>query len=289
MDQRSEAAEFLRTRRDRIAPEQAGILPGRRRRVPGLRRQEVALLTGVSVEYYARMERGDLSGVSPEVLDSLARTLQLDEPETEHLHDLARAAAPRSSRPRKKPSAPTIRPSLQRLLDGNSRAPMWIRDRCTNIVTTNPLARALYAPILEDKISQGNTARFIFFNPRAEDFFPEWDYVADEIAATMRNYAGKSPRDKNLTDLIGELVTRSDEFRTRWGQHQVRFHRLGVKRIHHPLVGDLQLDYEALDLPADPGWFLFGHTAEPGSETDERLQILGSLTAEDPSAEVEDR
>jgi hypothetical protein len=165
------------------------------------------------------------------------------------------------------------------LLNAITGAPAWIRDRRTTIVATNPLGRALYAPIIEDERNQANTARFIFFNSEADVFFPDWERVADEVVGTLRSYAGQSPRDTALTGLIGELVTRSDEFRTRWGRHDVRFHRVGIKRIHHPLVGDLNLEYEALDLPADPDWFLFAHTADPDSPTAERLQLLGNLTA----------
>jgi transcriptional regulator with XRE-family HTH domain len=277
MDHRAEVAEFLRTRRDRITPERAGILGGSRRRVPGLRREEVALLAGVSVEYYARMERGDLTGVSPEVLDSLAEALQLDEAETDHLHDLAKAAGPHPARRRQRTADKSIRPSLRRFLDAITGAPVWIRDRRMTIVTANALGRALYAPILDDPANQANTARFMFFNPSADTFFPDWDHGADEIVATLRSYAGQRPHDRGLTDLIGELVTRSDEFRMRWAKYNVRFHRLGIKRIHHPLVGDLELDYEAMELPANPDWLLFGHTAEPGSPTEERLKLLGSL------------
>lgn len=270
-------AEFLRTRRDRITPERAGILGGSRRRVPGLRREEVALLAGVSVEYYARMERGDLTGVSPEVRDSLADALQLDEAETDHLHDLAKAAGPHRARRRQRTADNSIRPSLRRFLDAITGAPVWIRDRRMTIVTGNALGRALYAPILDDPANQANTARFMFFNPSADTFFPDWDHGADEIVATLRSYAGQRPHDRGLTDLIGELVTRSDEFRMRWAKYNVRFHRLGIKRIHHPLVGDLELDYEAMELPANPDWLLFAHTAEPGSPTEERLKLLGSL------------
>lgn len=284
MDHREEVAQFLRSRRDRLTPDQVGIIGGSRRRVSGLRREEVAMLTRVSVEYYARMERGDLSGVSAEVLDSLAHALRLDEAETTHLHDLSRAAGPRPARPRRRPGDQTVRPSLRRFLDAITGAPVWIRDRRMNIVAANALGRALYAPIFDDPASGANTARFVFLNPEADRFFPDWDRGADEIAATLRSYAGQTPQDKGLTDLIGELVTRSDEFRIRWAKHNVRFHRLGIKRIHHPLVGDLELDYESLDLPANPDWFMFAHTAAPGSPTDERLRFLGSLTAPDPQA-----
>lgn len=214
---------------DRITPERAGILGGSRRRVPGLRREEVALLTGVSVEYYARMERGDLTGVSPEVLDSLSDALQLDDAETDHLHGLARAAGPRPVHRRQRTADQTIRPSLRRFLDAITGAPVWIRDRRMTIVTANALGRALYAPILDDPANQANTARFMFFNPAADTFFPDRDQGADEIVATLRSYAGRRPHDRGLTDLIGELVTRSDAFRMRWAKHNLRFHRLGIK------------------------------------------------------------
>ncbi len=237
------------------------------------------MLTHISVEYYARMERGDLSGVSPDVLGSLARALRLDEAETAHLHHLARAAAPRTSARRRPQTRRDLRPGLHQLLQAITGTPAWIRDRQTTILATNPLGRALYAPILEDPVNQANAARFIFFSPDAEDFFPDWDRVADEVVATLRSYAGQAPHDPGLTGLIGELATRSDEFRTRWGRHEVRFHRLGTKRIHHPLVGELDLGYEALEIPTDPDRFLYAHTAEPGSPTAERLQLLGSLAA----------
>jgi transcriptional regulator with XRE-family HTH domain len=279
MGARNDAAEFLRTRRDRITPDRAGIAGGRSRRVPGLRREEVALLAGVSVDYYARMERGDLSGVSPEVIDGLAHALQLDEAETEHLHDLARAAGPRAVR-RRSTSDVSVRPSLQRFLDAVTDAPVWIRDRRMNYVAANTLGRALYAPLLNDPVSQRNIARFMFLSPAAKTFFPDWERDAANIVATMRTYAGQDPHDKVLTDLIGELVTRCDVFRTRWAAHNVRFHRAGIKRIHHPEVGDLELVYEAMTLPTNPDWFMFGFTAaEPASPTEERLRLLGSLAA----------
>lgn len=281
---RAEVTNFLRTRRDRITPEQAGIVGGRRRRVPGLRREEVALLTGISVEYYARMERGDLRGVSLEVLDSLARALQLDEAETNHLADLAWAAGPPPRRRRSRPAEQTVMPMLQRFLDAVTGAPMWVRDRRLDFVAANSLGRALYAPILDDVASQGNTARFTFLNPASQVFFPDWEDNADEVVATLRTYAGQDPHDKRLTDLIGELVTRSDTFRLRWARHDVRHHRAGLKRVRHPVVGDLELTYQAMELPMNRDWLMFAFTAEPGSPTEERLQTLGRATDSDVSA-----
>jgi transcriptional regulator with XRE-family HTH domain len=264
VDHRAEIAEFLRTRRNRITPGQAGVIGGGRRRVPGLRREEVAILAGVSVEYYARMERGDLAGVSAEVLDALARALQLDEAETDHLHDLARGTG--SAPPqRKRPAEQSVKPTLQRFLDAVTGAPMWVRDRSMDFIAANPLGRALYAPILDDPANRGNTARFTFLNPAAQIFFPDWEQNADDLVATLRSYAGQNPLDKKLTDLIGELVTRSDVFRHRWAAHHVRHHRAGIKRIHHPAVGDLEFSYQAMDLPATPEWFMFAYTADPAA------------------------
>lgn len=245
------------------------------------------MLAGVSVEYYARMERGDLRGVSSEVLDSLARTLRLDEAETDHLHALAEAAGSQPARRRKKAEQP-FRPSLQRFIDAVAM-PVWVRDRRMDFVAGNPMGRALYKPLLEDPASRGNTARFVFFSPASRIFFPDWEESATNIVASLRTYAGQSPRDKHLTDLIGELATRSDDFRVRWAAHDVRHHRTGIKRIHHPEVGDLELVYEAMDFPANPEWFMFGYTAEPGTPSEDRLALLGSLAASDQTTHHEER
>jgi len=280
MDHRSEVREFLRTRRARLRPEKANLIAGSNRRVPGLRREEVALLAGVSVDYYAQLERGDLAGVSDEVLDALAHALQLDEAEASHLFDLARAAHPRPVRRRRPAAANQIRPSLQRFLDAITDAPAWVRDEHMDFIATNRLGRALNAPLFADPRRPVNNARFVFLNEEtSRQFYLDWEKGADDIVAAMRTYAGKRPHDKPLTDLIGELVTRSDAFRTRWAAHNVRFHRTGVKRLHHPVVGDLELSYEGLDLPADPGWHLFTFTAAPGTPSDDRLRLLASWAA----------
>ncbi|WP_344775336.1 helix-turn-helix transcriptional regulator [Gryllotalpicola kribbensis] len=279
MDHKSEVQEFLRTRRDRITPEQANLIGGGRRRVPGLRREEVALLAGLSVDYYAQLERGDLRGVSDEVLEALSRALQLDEAETAHLFDLARAAHPRPVR-RKRPAANQVRPSLQRFLDAITDAPAWVRDEHMDFVAANRLGRALNAPLFDHPRRPVNNARFVFLNEaEAREFYIDWEQGADDIVATLRSYAGKHPYDKQLTDLIGELATRSEAFRTRWAAHNVRFHRTGIKRLRHPVVGELELIYEGLDLPADPGWHLFTFTAAPNSADDERLRLLASWAA----------
>lgn len=279
MSHSDEISEFLRTRRDRISPQQAGLVAGGRRRVPGLRREEVALLAGLSVDYYAKMERGDLRGVSPEVLVSLAEALRLDEAETDHLHDLAAAANRVPPRRRGAPAAPSVRPELLLFLDAVTGAPVWVSDETSTMVAANDLARALYSPLLDDPSNQQNTARFIFLNPASRVFFPDWDQVARNSVASLRQVAGRNPHDKAITNLIGELVTRSDTFRHEWAAHDVRHHREGTKWINHPEVGVLELSYLALDLPATPRWHGFAYTAPVGSPSAEKLQLLASLAA----------
>lgn len=278
MDHRSEVREFLSARRGRITPDRAGLPTwGGHRRVPGLRREEVALLAGVSVDYYTRLERGDLSGASDVVLDALARALQLDEAETAHLFDLARTAnaSPRARTPRRRTDA--VRPSIQRLLDAMTEAPAILRNNHFDYVAANRLARALYAPVFASPAP--NSARFAFLDPGAPDFYVDYDAVARELVATMRGEAGRNPFDKRLTDLVGELSTRSELFRALWAAHEVRYHRSGVKKLRHPIVGDLELTYEAFELPADPGLILSTYTAEPGTASADGLRMLASWAA----------
>jgi len=280
MDHRAEISDFLRTRRARITPDQAGIIGGGRRRVVGLRREELAMLAGMSSDYYAKMERGHLAGVSEDVLDALARALQLDDAETEHLLDLARADTPVPVRRRApKPTDDAVRPSLQRFLDTITGTPTVVQNRRSDVVATNSLGRALLSPLLDDPVNQANNARFTFLNPAARNFYVDWEQGATSLVASMRSHAGKHPHDRDLTDLIGELVTRSDDFRRRWAAHDVRFHRSGTKRLHHPAVGDLEFTFEAMQLPDSPGWTMYGYTTVPGSPTDERVRLLGSLAA----------
>ena len=278
MDARSEIREFLTSRRAKITPEQAG-LPwyGENRRVPGLRREEVALLAGVSVDYYTRLERGNASGVSETVLAALARALQLDEAERAHLFDLARAA---HAAPRRRRLAPQrVRPSVQRVLDAVTAAPAFVRNGRLDLLAANRLGRAFYSQHFDSPHGPANSARFIFLDPRATDFYVDWEQVATDAVAILRSEAGRDPYDRGLSDLIGELSTRSDTFRTRWAAHNVRFHDTGVKRFHHPVVGDLELTFETMGLAADAGLMLFVYTAEPGSKSEEALNLLASWAA----------
>lgn len=279
MDNRAEVREFLSTRRARLTPELAGVpvYGVGKRRVPGLRREEVALLAGVSVDYYARLEKGNLGGVSDSVLDAIARALRLNEAERDHLHDLARAAQAPASRPRRR--AEQVRPSIQRILDALTTAAAVVRTRRLDVLAANQLGRAMYSSMFDNPANGANLARYTFLDPRAADFFPDWDLTANNTVALLRTEAGRDPHDRALTDLVGELVTRSDVFRTLWAAHNVRLHRTGIKQFHHPVVGDLELSFEALALPADPGLTMTIYTAAAGSPTEDALSLLASWSA----------
>ncbi|MEU6729457.1 helix-turn-helix transcriptional regulator [Nonomuraea wenchangensis] len=282
MDNRDEIRDFLATRRAKITPEQAGLAPGTRRRVPGLRREEVAVLAGVSTDWYTRLEKGHISGVSEEVLNAVARALQLDAAERAHLFDLARAA---SARPRSRRPVQKVRTGLQRMLDAMSDAPAIIRNGRMDIVAANQLGRAMYWPVFQNQRSgPPNIARFQFLDPAGRDFFPQWDIAADTIVALLRTEAGRDPYNKDLTDLVGELCTRSDDFRARWAQHDVRLHHTGTKTFHHPAVGELILDYESMDLHADPGLNLTVYTAAPDTPAHDALRLLASWAATQENA-----
>lgn len=279
MDNRDEVKAFLRSRRAKVTPEQAGLAHyGRNRRVPGLRRSEVADLAGVSVEYYAQLERGNLAGVSESVLDALGRALRLDEAERGHLLDLARAAGPARRTSRRSPTR-QVRPTVARILDGMTQVPALVQDSRLDVLAANPLARALYAPVFADAARPVNLARFTFMDPQARTFWGAWDRVADDTVAMLRTEAGRDPYDRALSDLVGELSIRSEEFRVRWGAHDVRLHRTGIKHIHHPVVGEMHLSYEVMQLPADPGLTLVAFSAEAGSRSDDALRFLAAWAA----------
>lgn len=277
-DMRSEIREFLSSRRARITPERAGLPAyGGNRRVPGLRREEVAMLAGVSVDYYVRLERGDLAGASESVLDALASTLQLDEAEREYLFDLARAAGPARRRPAK--TRTTVRPAVQQVLDAFSEAPAWVRNGRHDILAANRLARALYSPVFDDPRRPVNTTRFAYLNPAASEFWRDFDQITHDAAAMLRLEAGRAPHDPDLITLIGELSTQSELFRQRWASQDVKFHRSGMKRLHHPVVGDLDLNYESMELPSEPGLVLNVYTAPAGSTSADGLAMLASWAA----------
>jgi transcriptional regulator with XRE-family HTH domain len=280
MDTKREIREFLTSLRGRLTPDQAGlpVYGGGRRRVPGLRREEVALLAGVSVDYYTRLERGNTNGVSDSVLEALARALQLDEAERAHLFDLARAAHP-AAPARRRPAKQRVRPGVQRILDAMTGAPAFVRNGRMDLLAANRLGRALYAEHFAGPARPANSARYIFLDERATSFYLDWDRVASDAVAILRSEAGRNPYDRDLSDLVGELSTRSDLFRTLWAKHNVRFHDTGTKRLHHPVVGKLELAYETMQLTADAGLMLFAYSAEPGTRSEQALDLLASWAA----------
>jgi transcriptional regulator with XRE-family HTH domain len=290
VDNRAETKDFLTTRRARLTPQRAGLTAfSANRRVPGLKRGEVADLAGVSVEYYAQLERGHLAGVSDVVLDSLARALQLDEAERAHLMDLARAAGPAPPRARRRPTSSTVRPGVQRLLDlmGHT-VPAIVNDGHLDVVAANALGQALFSPVHTTPArapgGPANHARYTFLDDRSRDFWIDWDRAADDAVAQLRTAAGRDPYDRALSDLVGELSTRSPAFRTRWAAHDVRLHQTGTKHVRHPVVGDLHLDYEAMELPGRPGLLLIAFTTPAGTPDEDAIRLLSSWATTDSAA-----
>jgi transcriptional regulator with XRE-family HTH domain len=279
VDNRNDIREFLASRRARITPVQAGLPAfGGVRRVPGLRREEVAMLAGVSPDYYIRLERGNLTGVSDSVLEAIARALQLDEAEHAHLYDLARASNT-TLRTRRRATKQQIRPGVQHLLDAMTDAPAFIRNGRLDVLAANRLGYALYSPVFDNPARPSNLARFAFLDPRARTFYPDWNDAANTTVALLHTEAGRDPYDRGLTDLVGELATRSEEFRVRWAAHDVRLHHTGVKHFCHPVVGELSLRFEAMPLPADPGLTMTALNAEPGTVDQDALRLLASWAA----------
>jgi transcriptional regulator with XRE-family HTH domain len=278
MDRSTEIREFLRTRRARITPEQAGLVPQTRaRRVPGLRREEVAQIAGVSVDYYVRLERGRTRGVSETVLEAVARALQLDDTERAHLFDLAQPTAARARS--RRPLAPQrVRPVLYRTLEALS-VPAVVEGRRMDVLAANRLGYALYTDFEGRPHRERNFARFVFLDQAARTLYVDWELIAGNCVAALRLYAGRHPDDPQLTELIGELSLHSETFRRMWADHNVIAHTTGTKRLHHPLVGDLTLDYVVLAVEGDPEQSLVIYTPEPASPSAEALNLLASWTS----------
>ncbi len=278
---RAEIREFLSTRRARITPEQAGLpsYGGDRRRVPGLRREETALLVGVSPQYYIRLERGDATGVSESVIDGIAHALRLDAAERAHLLDLLRTAgAPSRARRRRAPATDRVRPTIQRLVDAMPTVPAVVLNGRLDVLAHNALGRALFSPFY-DSDETVNNARLVFLDPRATSLFRDWETVANDTVALLRAEAGRDPYDRQLSDLVGELSTRSEDFRVRWAVHDVRIHNTGTKLLRHPLVGDLDLPFESLPLEAGTSTSLVTYLPEPGTPDHDALALLASWAA----------
>jgi transcriptional regulator with XRE-family HTH domain len=275
VDIRDEIRDFLTTRRARITPEETGLPAfGANRRVPGLRREEVAMLAGVSVDYYIRLERGDARGASEEVLDGVARALRLDQAERSHLRDLVHSADTDVAL-----RAEQIRPEVKRIVDSMAGMPAMVRNRRLDILYANELGYGFYSEMYRNPARPANPARFVFLDPRAHEFFLDWETAANDMVALLRAETGRTPSDQALSELVEELSTRSDRFRDLWENHEVLFHRTGVGRFHHPVAGDLTLIYEDLDVAADPGQTILVFTAESDRESQAALQRLADWAA----------
>ena len=285
MDTTAEIRDFLTSRRARIKPEEVGLTGYGPRRVPGLRREEVATLAGVSVDYYNRMERGNLGGASESVLDAMADALRLDEAERAHLYDLARASQP-SARPRRRTGKRTVRPSVQWMLDSMTGSAAIAENGRLDALATNRLGRAFYSHLFDGSGRPVNFARFVFLDPRANEFFADWTRAAKDCAALLRFEVGRTSHDRELSDLVGELSTQSEEFRGHWAAHNVRLHNQGVKQFNHPVVGDLELSYNRIEVPADPGLAIIAYTPEPGSKSADAFSLLASWAATEDAQEA---
>ncbi|SOD84174.1 helix-turn-helix domain-containing protein [Streptomyces sp. Ag109_G2-15] len=274
LDRRAELSEFLRSRRARLKPEDVGLRDfGRHRRVPGLRREELAQLAGVSVAYYTRLEQGNGRNVSAEVLDSIARALRLTDAEHAHLTHLAKPKAHK-----KKPAArqQQVRAALCQLLDVMEGVPAYIVGRRAEILAWNRMAAAVFGDWSELPPAERNWARLVFLHPDYRDLFVDWEQKAIDIVCALRMDAGCYPDDPRLSALVGELSVKSDEFRRLWATHDVKEKSHGVKRLHHPLVGDLSLHFEGFRLTDDSDMSLVTYHAEPGTPSAESLRLLAS-------------
>ncbi|MGW2745282.1 helix-turn-helix domain-containing protein [Streptomyces sp. NPDC001450] len=282
LDRRAELSEFLRSRRARLKPEDVGLRDfGRHRRVPGLRREELAQLAGVSVAYYTRLEQGNGRNVSAEVLDSIARALRLTDAEHAHLTHLAKPKAHK-----KKPAArqQQVRGALHRLLEVMEGVPAYIVGRRAEILAWNRMAAAVFGDWSELPPAERNWARLVFLHPEYRDLFVDWEQKAIDIVCALRMDAGCYPDDPRLSALVGELSVKSDEFRRLWATHDVKEKSHGVKRLHHPLVGDLSLNFESFRLTDDSDLGLVTYHAEPGSPSAESLRLLASWGTDATSA-----
>ncbi|MER6219751.1 helix-turn-helix domain-containing protein [Streptomyces sp. 900105755] len=274
LDRRAELSEFLRTRRARLRPSDVGLPDfGRHRRVPGLRREELAQLAGVSVAYYTRLEQGNGRNVSAEVLDSIARALRLTDAEHAHLTHLAKGKQHKkkaSARPQQ------VRASLGQLLESMENVPAYIVGRRSEILAWNRMAAALFGDWAELPVAERNWARLTFLRPDYRELFAEWEQKAIDIVCQLRMDAGCYPDDPRLSALVGELSVKSEEFRRLWATHDVKEKSYGVKRMHHPLVGELSLNYESFRMPGDQDQALVTYHAELGSPSAEALRLLAS-------------
>jgi transcriptional regulator with XRE-family HTH domain len=275
---RNELGEFLRASRARVSPADAGLAAAGGRRVPGLRREEVAQLAGVSVDYYTRLEQGRHTSPSQSVIEAVARALHLDQGARAHLFDLAQLAGRRAA---ERPGVQRVRPAVHAMLDSMVDHPAFVLGRRTDVLAANALARALITDFDTIPAPQRNYTRWILLDPQAREVYEDWQSVAADVVGTLRLDAGRHPDDPLLNRLVGELTIKSPEFRKWWDDHRVHQRTHGTKRMRHAAVGPITIHYESMTLPGDPDQTLFVYTTEPGSESADNLRLLGSWSARD--------
>ncbi|MFC0109906.1 helix-turn-helix transcriptional regulator [Kibdelosporangium aridum] len=282
----NELGEFLRTRRARISPEEVGLPRTGRRRVPGLRRDELARLAGVSVEYYTRLEQGRSPNVSESVLDAIGKALSLNETEREHLRILVRPTRRARPSPRGAHPKPRLRPAVQLVLDQMDRMPAFVFGPALDVLAWNRLGDALCG---FSGVDRPNLCRSIFLDPKARDFYPQWSCAAEDTVAVLRWMAGRNPDEPGLAPLIGELSIHSQEFRELWAKHNVKEKTFGSKLMNHSLVGELELAYESFPLPGEPDMVLVTYVAQPGSPSAEKLGLIASWSQPEHERVATDR
>lgn len=267
---------FLRTRRARVSPQQVGVpISIGIRRVPGLRREEVALLAGISAEYYERLERGRAKRPSASVLEAVARVLQLNPAERDHLYALA-GSVPGV---REGSSSPQLRTGLRRALDHVTEVPALVLGPRYDVIAINNLGTAFYVGMEDLPAGQRNMVRYLFTVDAARKLYDDWSATARTVVAELRAYSGTHPHDPQLAPLVDDLAARDTDFRRWWAEHDVFVREHGTKCYHHPLVGDLELGYEALKPAGEPDLIFGTHTVEPNSPSAEALALLSSWHA----------
>ncbi|MFJ3090413.1 helix-turn-helix transcriptional regulator [Streptomyces sp. NPDC086838] len=282
LDRRAELGEFLRSRRARLRPEDAGLHDyGGRRRVPGLRREELALLAGVSVDHYVRLEQGRTLHFSEAVLDAVARALRLDEVERGHLYRLARPWTDAEHAREEAPRSQQVRPGLRRLLDSAADVPAYVVGRNTDVLAWNGLAAALITDFGALPPRQRNLARLVFLDEGMRSLYADWRGKAGDVAAYLRLDAGRHPGDPDTAELIEELSSAGPEFGEVWAEHRLKDKTHGRYLYRHPVVGELDLGFETLRLPDDPDQALIAHTVEEGSPSETALRLLAAWTREE--------
>ncbi|MFI9008142.1 helix-turn-helix domain-containing protein [Actinosynnema sp. NPDC053489] len=284
----TELGDFLRSRRGGLRPEELGLASYGSRRVPGLRREELAQLAGVSVTYYTRLEQGQSQNVSDNVLDAIARALRLTDDEIDHLRDLAKPTRRKRANPAR---AEAVRPSTAQLIGAMEGVAVVAMDRRSDVLAWNALGHQLLAPHFAadspgSAAQRPNLTRMLFLDQATRDLYVNWEDEARRSVASLRLVAGRHPDDRHLAELIGELCMKSRFFATLWSRHPVLNCTFGVKYFAHPQVGRLELRFEVVQMPDNSAHRMLMYAAEPGTPAEAALRLLGRGPVDEPSESI---